>query len=77
MNTCNPSGTDRDESDALRARVHDAIADLSELHSTDPAARSAVHAVRLARLTLECFWAPALIEPSSDDGVDGVDVDER
>ncbi len=40
------------------ARVHDAIAELDELRSSDPAARSAMHAIKLTRLTLECFWAP-------------------
>jgi hypothetical protein len=44
-----PSGRDR-------ARLDAAIADLSELHSRDPAALPAIHAIRLTRLTLESFW---------------------
>ena len=36
--------------------VADAIAELAELHSSDPAARSALHAVALTRFTLESFW---------------------
>lgn len=46
-------------------RVAEAIGDLRELRSTDPAARSAIHAVQLARLTLECFWCRS--EPQPDD----------
>ena len=38
------------------AQVEAVIADLSELRSSDPAARPAVHAIRLAQLTLEAFW---------------------
>jgi len=39
-----------------RAEVEAAIADLSELISSDPAARPAVHAIRLTQLTLKAFW---------------------
>jgi len=45
-----------DASRSVRARVDAAIADLSELHSSDPAARPAIHAIELTRLTLESFW---------------------
>lgn len=45
-----------DASRSDRARVDAAIADLSELHSSDPAARPAIHAIELTRLTLESFW---------------------
>ncbi len=44
----------------LRTRTHDAIAQLAELRSDDPAAEAAMRAVRLCRHTLECFWLPAL-----------------
>jgi hypothetical protein len=36
--------------------VEEAIADLAGLRSSDPAARHAVRAIRLTRLTLEQFW---------------------
>lgn len=52
------------EGNAARIEVADAIADLAELSSNDPAARHAVHAIRLTRLTLESFWLDA---PRSDD----------
>lgn len=39
-----------------RVQVEDAVADLATLHSDDPAARHAVHAIKLTRLTLESFW---------------------
>lgn len=44
--------------DPQSGRVADAIAELAELHSPDPAARAALHAVALTRLTLESFWTP-------------------
>ena len=47
--------------------VAEAIADLAALRSSDPAARHAVHAIRLTRLILESFWT----EPSSPVGADG------
>ena len=40
-----------DASRSDRARVEAAIADLSEFHSSDPAARPAIHAIALTRLT--------------------------
>lgn len=39
-----------------RRHVEDAIRDLRGLRSHDPAARPAVHAIALTRLTLESFW---------------------
>lgn len=42
--------------DPDRARLDAAITDLSELRSTDPAARAAIHAIKLTRITLESFW---------------------
>lgn len=47
--------TDR-EANTASSGVEDAIADLAGLQSNDPAARHAVHAIRLTRLTLEQFW---------------------
>ena len=47
----------------LSARVEDAIAELDELRSSDPAARSAVHAIKLTQLTLESFWARTAARP--------------
>lgn len=44
----------------LRARTADALDELSELRSHDPAAAGATRAVRLTRHTLEWFWIPAL-----------------
>ena len=38
--------------------VADAIAELRELRSSDPAARAAVHAIKLTQLTLETLWSP-------------------
>lgn len=37
--------------------LHDALADLATLHSSDPAARHAMNAIKLTRLTLERFGA--------------------
>ena len=45
-----------DAAEPDRARLEAAITDLSELRSTDPAARPAVHAINLTRITLESFW---------------------
>jgi hypothetical protein len=45
-----------DAAEPDRARIEAAITDLSELRSTDPAARPAVHAINLTRITLESFW---------------------
>ena len=36
--------------------VADAVAELGALRCSDPAARHAVHVIRLTRLTLEAFW---------------------
>lgn len=47
----------------LRARAGDALGELDELielQRHDPAAASAMRAVRLTRHTLESFWIPAL-----------------
>lgn len=46
----------RHTSEPDRVRLEAVISDLSELRSTDPAARPAMHAVNLTRLTLESFW---------------------
>jgi hypothetical protein len=59
--------TDR-EARTASSGVEDAIADLAGLQSSDPAARHAVHAIRLTRLTLEQFW---LAEPKADDAGTG------
>lgn len=45
---------------ALRARTVVALGQLAELGSDDPAAGSAMRAVRLTCHTLEWFWLPAL-----------------
>lgn len=52
----------------MRALVDDAIADLGAIRSSDPAARHAVHAIGLTRITLESFWVDAL---RADGDVDG------
>lgn len=44
----------------VRRAVDDALADLRRLHTDDTAATTARHAVDLTRITLECFWVPAL-----------------
>jgi hypothetical protein len=54
-------------------KVADAIADLAGLRSSDPAARHAVHAIRLTRLTLESFWVD---ERRPDDDTDDDDDDD-
>jgi len=51
-----PEAVEADEACCERARVRAAISELDELRSSDPAARSAHHAIELTRLTLECFW---------------------
>lgn len=42
---------------AHRGRVADAIAELAELRTADPAAQAAIDAVKLTQLTLETLWA--------------------
>jgi hypothetical protein len=49
----------------LRARTADALDELRELRSHDPAAAGAMRALRLTRHTLEWFWIPALDELGS------------
>lgn len=44
----------------LHARTTDALDELAELGSHDPAATGAVHALKLARDTLDRFWLPTL-----------------
>ena len=44
----------------VRRSVEAALADLGRLHTDDPAATTARRAVDLTRVTLECFWVPAL-----------------
>lgn len=44
----------------LRARTADALTDLYEIQSLDPAACHAMQVVRLTRRTLESFWVPTL-----------------
>ncbi len=39
-------------------QLEDALADLETLRSSDPAARHAMHAIKLTRLTLEAFGPP-------------------
>lgn len=51
---------DVDHVRVLRARTHDAIVDLADVRSHDPAASSAMHAVQLTIHTLQNFWVPAL-----------------
>ncbi len=46
----------------LRTRIEAAIAGLTAIRSTDPAAIGAIHAVRLTERTLETFWLPAIDE---------------
>jgi len=55
------------EPSAAHVTVTEAIADLAELRSSDPAARHAAHAIRLTRLTLESFW---IDPPSSYDAAE-------
>jgi hypothetical protein len=45
---------------ALRARTDEAIAALARLRADDPAAASAMQAVRLTIHTLRSFWLPAI-----------------
>ncbi len=47
----------------------DALAELATLRSSDPAARHAMHAIELTRLTLEAFWV--------DEQQPGPGVDDR
>ena len=44
----------------LRARAHDALAELRELRCTDHAAAPALAAVRLTERTLAEWWIPTL-----------------
>lgn len=44
----------------LRDRTAEALTDLGELRSHDPAAARALRAIRLTRHTLEHFWLPAI-----------------
>jgi hypothetical protein len=44
----------------LRARVHDALAELHDVRCTDPAATSAIHVVKLTEQTLERWWLPTI-----------------
>lgn len=44
----------------LRSRVRAALVELHDLRCPDPAAATAVHAVKLAEQTLECWWLPTL-----------------
>lgn len=44
----------------LRERVLRASSELGSFGSVDPEAVVAMRAVRLTRLTLECFWLPAI-----------------
>lgn len=53
---------------ALSGAVERAAGELAGIASADPAARSAIFAVRLAHHTLTSFWLPAL---SFDDGRPG------
>lgn len=52
-----------EQAEQLRSDVADAITELRALRSADPAARSAQEAIKLTRLTLECFWMPAAEAP--------------
>lgn len=45
---------------ALRGVTSSAIEDLADLYLDGPDAASARRAIRLTRMTLECFWLPAL-----------------
>lgn len=65
---------------ALRQRTVDAIDELAQLHSPDPAAASALHAIGLMRLNLEGSWlrlieqiyqSPAMVDWRELDRVDG------
>lgn len=47
-------------STAIRRSVDEALADLRRLHADAIAATTVRHAVDLTRITLECFWMPAL-----------------
>lgn len=50
----------QDPSAGLTEAAARAAGELDGITSTDPAARSAILAVRLARHTLTSFWLPAL-----------------
>lgn len=52
----------------LAVSVERAAAELGRIRSTDPAARQAVLAIRLARHTLTSFWLPALAVDGDEDG---------
>lgn len=45
---------------SISARAHDALDELRSLHDSDPAARSAMLAIRLTERTLADFWIPPL-----------------
>ena len=53
-------GHDPERVAVLRARTHDALADLEAIRSSDPAAATALQVVRLTGHTLRSFWVPAL-----------------
>ena len=46
----------------LRALTSDAVDELDDLGSHEPAAAAAMRAIRLTRYTLESFWIPTLDE---------------
>lgn len=54
------------------APIDAVIADLARLRSTDPAARHAVHAIKLTGLTLESFGRPTR-RPEAGAGFDETD----
>ena len=65
---------------ALRQRTFDAIDELTQLHSSDPAAAPALHAIGLIRLNLEGSWlnlieqiyqSPAMVDWRELDRLDG------
>jgi len=62
-----PHRFDPDSVARLRARTVDALDQLADLRSHDPAAASAMRAVRLARHTLEWFWIPTLDEKAGNE----------
>ena len=62
-----------DDGTLRRVRVDDAVAELATLRSNDPAARHAVHAIRLTALTLESFGVGERDDPDGGNVEDGGD----
>ena len=56
--------------DSVGNRVDHVLGDLAQLRSSDPAARHAMHAIKLTRLTLETFGSAGRLPASDSDSDD-------